>query len=32
MTMLKVKDLKKSFFTEEIETIALAGPLLLSLS
>ena len=25
MTMLKVKDLKKSFFTEEIETIALAG-------
>ena len=23
--MLKVKDLKKSFFTEEIETIALAG-------
>ena len=25
MTMLKVKDLKKSFFTEEIETVALAG-------
>ena len=25
MTMLKVTDLKKSFFTEEIETVALAG-------
>ena len=25
MTMLKVNDLKKSFFTEEIETVALAG-------
>ena len=25
MTMLKVMDLKKSFFTEEIETVALAG-------
>lgn len=25
MTMLKVQDLKKSFFTEEIETVALAG-------
>ena len=25
MTMIKVTDLKKSFFTEEIETVALAG-------
>ena len=25
MTMLKVTDLKKSFFTEEIEPVALAG-------